>query len=195
MASGQPARVMRRLYLASALLLTTCTFTSDDQLAEDPAGPRLDERLAPGEVRAGIITRRSELIDGLTANGRVGDLKLYNSKVGVVIAGGGRGTRLPPVRRRAAGCRARRRPRNRHALRRGDRGARSRGAARRPRRGRQRWASTAMPPASASPASRTSCRCSTHCCRGSSSRRSTTWTGRSTTSSSPTPSGCASSTT
>lgn len=87
---------MRRPYLLSALLLTTCTFTSDDQLEKDPAGPPLDERLAPGEVRAGVVTKRSELIDGLTANGRIGDVKLYNNKVGVVIAGAGAGRGYHP---------------------------------------------------------------------------------------------------
>src|SRR5688572_3623300 len=54
----------------------------------DPAAQarlRLDEPLAPGVARAGLIASEQELIGGVTAKGRIGDFKLYNSKVRVIV--------------------------------------------------------------------------------------------------------------
>lgn len=51
-----------------------------------PAPRPLDARLAAGETRAGVVTGASELIGGLGNQGRVGDYKIYNSKVAVVIS-------------------------------------------------------------------------------------------------------------
>ena len=45
----------------------------------------LDERLGPGEVRAGEITKESELLEGIEAHGWIGDYKIYNSKVAFVV--------------------------------------------------------------------------------------------------------------
>ncbi|RME24687.1 MAG: hypothetical protein D6806_09215, partial [Deltaproteobacteria bacterium] len=48
-------------------------------------GTWLDEPLGPGEVRAGVITRESELLEGVEAHGWLGDFKMYNSRVAFVI--------------------------------------------------------------------------------------------------------------
>jgi hypothetical protein len=61
-----------------------------DVEADGDAGrPPLDLSvpLGPGEVRAGVITREEELIGGALPKGRVGDFKIYNSKIRVVIEG------------------------------------------------------------------------------------------------------------
>lgn len=49
--------------------------------------PPLAERLADDQVRAGVITHPRELIGGVKADGRVGDIKLYNAHVAFVIEG------------------------------------------------------------------------------------------------------------
>src|SRR5262245_16823803 len=65
--------------LFSTFTLASCTTN------ETKTPPRLDERLPRDTARAGLITRASELIGGPTAKGRVGDYKIYNSKVAVII--------------------------------------------------------------------------------------------------------------
>jgi carboxypeptidase family protein len=45
----------------------------------------LDERLVAGQVRAGVITKESELIGGPEAQGWLGDYKIYNSRVAFII--------------------------------------------------------------------------------------------------------------
>src|SRR6188472_708988 len=45
----------------------------------------LAEALAAGEVRAGRIDRPDALLGGISADGRVGDFKLYNSEVAFVV--------------------------------------------------------------------------------------------------------------
>ncbi len=45
----------------------------------------LDERLSPGEVRAGVISKESELLGGVEAHGWIGDFKLYNSEAAFVV--------------------------------------------------------------------------------------------------------------
>jgi len=52
---------------------------------ESGGDPPLDERLGPGEVRAGVITRESELLEGVEAHGWIGDYKLYNQKAAFVV--------------------------------------------------------------------------------------------------------------
>jgi len=52
---------------------------------ESGGTPPLDERLGPGEVRAGVITKESELMGGIEAHGWIGDYKIYNSKVAFVV--------------------------------------------------------------------------------------------------------------
>ncbi|MBI4816446.1 MAG: carboxypeptidase regulatory-like domain-containing protein [Deltaproteobacteria bacterium] len=53
----------------------------------------LDEVLPEAVARAGIVATPSELLTGDTAKGRIGDLKIYNSKVAFIVgrAGDGRG--------------------------------------------------------------------------------------------------------
>jgi hypothetical protein len=79
-------KVIVGLILASQ----ACVFESDQ--AGPPPLP-LDERLDPGETRAGLITREAELIGGVTAKAKVGDYKIYNDKVAFAIgrAGASRG--------------------------------------------------------------------------------------------------------
>ncbi len=50
-----------------------------------PEPPALDERLGPGQVRAGVITSESELLEGPEAHGWIGDFKLYNDRVAFVV--------------------------------------------------------------------------------------------------------------
>ncbi len=45
----------------------------------------LDERLGAGEVRAGVITKESELLEGPEAHGWIGDYKIYNDRVAFVV--------------------------------------------------------------------------------------------------------------
>lgn len=49
--------------------------------------PDLTAVLGPGEVRAGVVTRGEALFGGIAAEGRVGDVKLYNDRVQFVIQG------------------------------------------------------------------------------------------------------------
>ncbi len=54
---------------------------------EDSALPALDltEVLGAGEARAGVVTDEAALLGGVSAEGRLGDLKLYNSEVQFII--------------------------------------------------------------------------------------------------------------
>jgi len=47
----------------------------------------VSERLEPGQVRAGIVAEDEALFGGIAAEGRIGDIKLYNSEVQFVIQG------------------------------------------------------------------------------------------------------------
>ncbi len=47
----------------------------------------LSERLRAGQVRAGIITKEEEFIGGPNSREEIGDVKIYNSKIAVVIEG------------------------------------------------------------------------------------------------------------
>lgn len=49
--------------------------------------PPLAERLEPDRARAGIVTDARELIGGLKADGKVGDVKLYNAHVAFIVEG------------------------------------------------------------------------------------------------------------
>jgi hypothetical protein len=68
---------------ASTALL--CAFCLCDCLAREKPVPTLDEPLAEGQVRAGVITRASELLQGVGARGAVGDFKLYNRRVAFIV--------------------------------------------------------------------------------------------------------------
>jgi hypothetical protein len=52
-----------------------------------PALPTLDEPLDASEARAGVVRTEGELIGGEGASGRVGHLKIYNSRVRFVVQG------------------------------------------------------------------------------------------------------------
>ena len=70
-----------RLTLLPALLLAQILACGTEQSGP----PRLDEPLGPGQVRAGVITRESELLKGVEAHGWLGDYKLYNSRVAFIV--------------------------------------------------------------------------------------------------------------
>ena len=75
------------LGLALVLLLAANPGCSDGSPQEIPDAGGLDERLAPGQVRAGRITQESELIGGPEAHGWIGDYKLYNDRVAFIVEG------------------------------------------------------------------------------------------------------------
>jgi hypothetical protein len=62
-------------------------FIKDEQ--EEVSPPDLSIKLKPGEVRAGRITKKEELIGGGRAKGVIGDYKIYNSKVAFIIQDAG----------------------------------------------------------------------------------------------------------
>lgn len=82
---------MRPPYLGLAPhlgLVTALVLSLAAGCAKDPeARPRLplDERLRAGQARAGVIERPEELLTGPTAKGRLGDFKLYNDRIAVVV--------------------------------------------------------------------------------------------------------------
>lgn len=62
-----------------------------DTDTEPDAGPLdLNEQLDAGEARAGFVTDEAQLIGGPKADGRLGDIKLYNSEIRVIIETEGR---------------------------------------------------------------------------------------------------------
>ncbi|MBI2378023.1 MAG: CehA/McbA family metallohydrolase [Deltaproteobacteria bacterium] len=79
----------------SVLLAAMCAGSCVDEAKEASPLP-LDEPLSSGKARAGIITKPSELVGGDTAKGGVGDYKLYNSRIAVIIAAPGLGRGLLP---------------------------------------------------------------------------------------------------
>jgi len=62
---------------------------SDDDCSECSEETSLDLSvpLAEGETRAGQITKEEELIGGPMAKGKIGDFKLYNSRIRVIVEG------------------------------------------------------------------------------------------------------------
>lgn len=53
----------------------------------DYDGPDVSERLGVGEVRAGVIADEQALFAGISAEGRVGDVKIYNDRVQFIVQG------------------------------------------------------------------------------------------------------------
>src|SRR5688572_24504076 len=79
---------MRTSKVIFGLLLAAgaCVFEKDQ--GAPPPIP-LDEALAPGETRAGLITKETELIGGVTARAKIGDYKIYNDRVAFAIGKAG----------------------------------------------------------------------------------------------------------
>ena len=174
-------KVILGLVLAgSALAGKACVFQGDP----GPQAPiPLDQPLAPGETRAGLITKESELIGGVTAKARAGDYKLYNDRSRSPSAAPGfRAATIPTAARILdvdSSARGRRRSSFGEIITAFDLSVL--------RADSSRCSTTdamANPPASAPKAKRTSFRCSTRSSPRSSRRRPTTWIGRSTTCSS-----------
>lgn len=65
------------------LLLAALACKKDPQT---PA-PDLSERLGSGESRAGIVIDPASLFSGISAEGRVGDIKIYNAQVQFILQG------------------------------------------------------------------------------------------------------------
>ncbi len=59
----------------------------DDDADDDTEEPwdNLSDELGAGEIRAGFIAQDDELIGGPRARGEIGDIKLYNSEIEVII--------------------------------------------------------------------------------------------------------------
>ncbi|MDP6934245.1 MAG: carboxypeptidase-like regulatory domain-containing protein, partial [Myxococcota bacterium] len=68
---------------ATALLVTACVGCSRSWPAEE--APDLTERLGAGQVRAGVVTDTESLVGGVSAEGQVGDIKIYNDRVQFVV--------------------------------------------------------------------------------------------------------------
>lgn len=77
----------RSIALSLLLLCTTGCGGNGGSSDGGPDALPLDERLGPGEVRAGVITQESELLEGPEAHGWLGDVKIYNAEVAFVIQG------------------------------------------------------------------------------------------------------------
>ncbi|MEZ4320422.1 MAG: CehA/McbA family metallohydrolase [Myxococcota bacterium] len=76
----------------TVLLVALFACKSDKDAAETDVPPPptpldVTVRLGPGEVRAGVVTDESALFGGVSAEGRAGDLKIYNDRVQFVIQG------------------------------------------------------------------------------------------------------------
>lgn len=71
--------------MLTLLALLACDRATD--LDTGPPPPDLTERLGAGEVRAGIIVDEASLFAGIAAEGRPGDVLVYNDRVRFVIQG------------------------------------------------------------------------------------------------------------
>ena len=56
-------------------------------IACKPTPPDLSERLESGETRAGVIENSDALFGGISAEGRIGDIKIYNDRAQFIIQG------------------------------------------------------------------------------------------------------------
>ncbi len=72
-----------------AVILPACTALEAPPFDGLPVQEDLDvtERLGPGETRAGVITDPAALFGGVSAEGELGDVKLYNDRIQVIIQG------------------------------------------------------------------------------------------------------------
>ena len=78
--------------LLIALLLSACKDKDEPVQPRADSGsgwtsPDVSERLEPGAVRAGIVASGEALFGGASAEGQVGDLKIYNDRVQFIVQG------------------------------------------------------------------------------------------------------------
>ncbi|MCC7380328.1 MAG: CehA/McbA family metallohydrolase [Deltaproteobacteria bacterium] len=78
---SSPAALLLLLGASVLSLSPGCSCSGSDK----PVPLPLDEPLSPGQARAGVITKESEVIGGLTARAEVGDYKLYNQRIAVTV--------------------------------------------------------------------------------------------------------------
>jgi hypothetical protein len=71
------------------LALLACRTDGPSPAGSDTSAPTLDltERLPSGVARAGVVTDEAALFGGVSAEGRAGDVKIYNDRVQFVIQG------------------------------------------------------------------------------------------------------------
>lgn len=81
------ARITGIWALVALALATGCK--DEDEVRPAAGALPLDVPLAAGQTRAGVITQPGELLTGVTAKGRLGDFKLYNSRIAVIIGRAG----------------------------------------------------------------------------------------------------------
>ena len=67
------------------LIVLALLAIAGDEPIKSPAGPDLSERLGSGAVRAGKVVHSSALFGGSSAEGQVGDYKIYNDRVRFII--------------------------------------------------------------------------------------------------------------
>lgn len=67
------------------LLLLACARPDDSAEKPSPDAPDLTERLGTGEVRAGVVVDAASLIGGVSAEGALGDVLLYNDRARFLI--------------------------------------------------------------------------------------------------------------
>ncbi|MBM4392460.1 MAG: hypothetical protein FJ090_15170 [Deltaproteobacteria bacterium] len=68
-----------------ALALLGCPSLDDTGDSASGTAPDLTERLGPASVRAGVVTDPVALFGGISAEGQLGDVKIYNSRVRFII--------------------------------------------------------------------------------------------------------------
>jgi len=79
---------MRTYPMFLALLIPQLFACGDDERSPKPSDlPDLSVALAPGETRAGVVSTSSPLFAGISAEGQVGDIKIYNHQVRFIIQG------------------------------------------------------------------------------------------------------------
>ncbi|MCB9646858.1 MAG: CehA/McbA family metallohydrolase [Deltaproteobacteria bacterium] len=82
--SSQGLRWLAGAFLAAGVV-RGCACSKAEEAQPAPTPLPLDEPLLPGQVRAGLVSEPSELIGGPAAKGRVGDYKIYNDQIQVLI--------------------------------------------------------------------------------------------------------------
>ena len=68
-----------------ALLLLVACGGSDNSIEDRVPALALNVALAPGETRAGVVSTSDALFAGISAEGSIGDLKIYNSRVRFIV--------------------------------------------------------------------------------------------------------------